>query len=120
MSNIFDIKLDRKLFPLRNGKRKWTDIDFIVVIADAGNEEMLAVDGERAETSSSRLPHNRITAWARELMDDLQSIEDADQTSNSNKDEDLGDNLAVKRYKHSLRIFPNLDFIYLFLIGLAD
>lgn len=67
---------------------------------DAGNEETFVEDGAGgcADETSCRLPQNRITAWARELMDDLQSIEDADQT-NSNKDnaEDLGDSLAVKR-----------------------
>lgn len=62
---------------------------------DPGNEETSAKDGG---DTSSRLPHNRIAAWARELMDDFQSIEDADQTSSTKENgEDLGDNLAVKR-----------------------
>jgi hypothetical protein len=58
------------------------------------------VTGSGGDTSS-RLPHHRIAAWARELMDDLQSIEDeTDQGQGSSKEnngDDLGDSLAVKR-----------------------
>jgi len=68
-----------------------------------GNDEMLQAnkDGIGSGDTSSRLPHHRIAAWARELMDDLQSIEDeTDQGQGSPKEnnaDDLGDSLAVKR-----------------------
>lgn len=68
-----------------------------------GNDELpTSKDVAGSGDTSSRLPHHRIAAWARELMEDLQSIEDeTDQghsgsTKESNGD-DLGDSLSVKR-----------------------
>ena len=72
------------------------DIDWIDLLAlmDVGNEETSNKDGD----TSSRLPHHRIAAWARELMGDLQSIEDEDQGQSTKENgDDLGDSLAVKR-----------------------
>lgn len=66
---------------------------------DVGNEETTTSTNKEGDTLS-RLPHRRIAAWARELMDDFQSIEEEDQAaSQSTKDngDDLGDSLAVKR-----------------------
>ena len=70
-----------------------------------GNDETSQTNKDVAGSggdTSSRLPHHRIATWARELMDDLQSIEDeTDQGQSSPKEnnsaDDLGDSLAVKR-----------------------
>ncbi len=69
-------------------------------LMDVGNEETTTSANKSTDGDTlSRLPHRRIAAWARELMDDFQSIEDEDQTAQSTKDngDDLGDSLAVKR-----------------------
>lgn len=77
--------------------------DWFCLLTDAEDEEETSSfkeDGIVGADIPSRLPHNRIAAWARELMDDLQSIEDADQTNSTTKEngaEDLGESLAVKR-----------------------
>lgn len=50
----------------------------------------------------SRLPHRRIAAWARELMDDLQSIEEAHSGHHPTESgEDPGEPLAIKRFLFS-------------------
>ncbi|XP_057368789.1 GRAM domain-containing protein 4-like isoform X2 [Daphnia carinata] len=62
--------------------------------------------------TSSRLPHHRIAAWARELMEDLQSIEDETDQGNSGStkesNDDLGDSLAVKRLKKNIMRFGRI------------
>lgn len=70
------------------------------------------VKGEAAQcittsrsSSSSRLPHRRIAAWARELMDDLQSIEEAHSGHRPRQNgEDPGEPLAVKRFASMISI----------------
>uniref|UniRef100_A0A0P5XC50 GRAM domain-containing protein n=1 Tax=Daphnia magna TaxID=35525 RepID=A0A0P5XC50_9CRUS len=79
-----------------------------------GNDELpTSKDVAGSGDTSSRLPHHRIAAWARELMEDLQSIEDeTDQghsgsTKESNGD-DLGDSLSVKRLKKNIMRFGRI------------
>ncbi|XP_046463501.1 GRAM domain-containing protein 4-like isoform X1 [Daphnia pulex] len=78
------------------------------------NDEMSQTSKEAVGSgdTSSRLPHHRIAAWARELMDDLQSIEDeTDQGQGSPKEnnaDDLGDSLAVKRLKNNILRFGRI------------
>lgn len=68
-----------------------------------GNDELsTSKDVAGSGDTSSRLPHHRIAAWARELMEDLQSIEDETDQGNlgsakESSGDDLGDSLAVKR-----------------------
>ena len=78
-------------------------ICFLLIFA-IGNDETSQTNKDVTDgggDTSSRLPHHRIAAWARELMDDLQSIEDeTDQGQGlpkENNGDDLGDSLAVKR-----------------------
>jgi hypothetical protein len=93
----------RKRWGEKRGTVLIRSICFLLMFA-IGNDEMSQASKEAAAGSgdtSSRLPHHRIAAWARELMDDLQSIEDeTDQGQGSPKEnnaDDLGDSLAVKR-----------------------
>ncbi len=68
--------------------------------------------------SPSRLPHRRIAAWARELMDDLQSIEEAHSGHQPTESgEDPGEPLAIKRFAF-LPFF--LSSIIFYLIILKD
>lgn len=85
--------------------------------ARSGNDELAADDSvKRGVTESpSRLPHRRIAAWARELMDDLQSIDDAYRGPNKDSGDDPGDSLAIKRYTPS----PSIRNDALTLVSLA-
>ena len=50
---------------------------------------------------NQRLPYHRVTDWARELLDDLQSME---EVADSSKDEllDTGSSLTLKRLKNNI------------------
>jgi len=76
-----------------------------IVLCPSSTEETLSSnhqtrDGEETN-GGSRKPHNRITAWAKELVNDLQVMEEA----NGKEEESPGDSLSMKRLKKNMLRF---------------